>query len=300
MKIALIGLGKMGQQIAEKLMNDGHAVVGYDQNAETLENLAAKGVIAAHNKAEVIAAFTDEPPVIWLMIPADFVETELTEWFSLLPADTILIDGGNSDFRLSGPRAEAAASHGINFVDIGTSGGVHGFENGFSLMVGGGEVVQTLKPILDTLVAPNGGWRHVGPAGAGHYVKMVHNAIEYGMMQSLAEGYQLLKEGPYDHLDLADIGDLWQQGSIIDSNLNGLTAQALRANPELEGIDGVVAESGEARWAVEAAHTSGMTLPVIEESLKIRLASQQGRTNYATKVLAALRNAFGGHSINQR
>ncbi len=235
------------------------------------------------------------------MIPAQFVETELADWLAAIPAGSIIIDGGNSDFRLSGPRAELAAANDIAFIDVGTSGGVLGAANGFSLMVGGSqEAVATIEPILQILSQPNGGYRHVGPVGSGHFVKMVHNAIEYGMMQSLAEGYHLLKEGPYAGLNLSDIGELWQQGSIIGSNLNGITAQALKENPELEGIAGTVAESGEARWALEVAHAAGIAMPDIEAALQIRYASQQGNVNFATKLLAAMRNGFGGHDINQK
>jgi len=301
MKLAIVGLGKMGGQIVEKLVTGRHEVIGFDQNAEAVAAAQAVGATGAHAKAEVVAGFGDQPAVVWLMIPSQFVETELPEWLNLLPAGSTLIDGGNSDYRLSRDRAVVCADHGINFIDVGTSGGVHGISNGFSMMVGGNDgTVQNLASVFATLSAPNGGWRHVGPAGAGHYVKMVHNAIEYGMMQSLAEGYQLLKTGPYDNLDLVDISQVWEEGSIIASNLNALTSGALAANPTLEGIDGVVAESGEARWAIETAHAGGYTLPAIEESLKVRLASQQGQVSFGTKLLAAMRNAFGGHTINQR
>lgn len=297
MKIAIVGLGKMGQQIASKLIAADHTVIGFDQNPST----SVDGAQIVHSKGEVVAAFGSDQAVVWLMIPSEFVETELGEWMSVLPEHSIIIDGGNSDYRLTIPRAELAGANDLHYVDVGTSGGVHGADNGFSLMVGGrDDVVGGLKPIFDTLVLPNGGWRHVGPHGAGHYVKMVHNAIEYGMMQSLAEGYQLLQSGPIQGLNLSEIGSLWQEGSIIQSNLNGLTADALAVNPTLEGIEGSVAESGEARWAIETAHAGGITLPVIEESLKVRLASQQGNVSFATKLLAAMRNAFGGHAINRK
>lgn len=295
MKIAIIGLGKMGQQIAAKLIAAEHSVIGYDQNPAA----AVSGAQIAHSKTEVVQAFGSGPATIWLMIPAEFVETELGEWIHALPAGSTIIDGGNSDFRLAPGRAELAAANQLHYVDVGTSGGIYGATNGFSLMVGGLEtVVKPLQPVFEALALPNGGWLHTGPHGSGHFVKMVHNAIEYGQMESLAEGYHLLAEGPYRNLNSAQIAQLWQQGSIIASNLNQLTAQVLANNPALDGIEGRVAESGEARWAIEVAHSHGINLPDIEEALKIRLASQQGNVSYATKLLAALRTAFGGHNLN--
>jgi len=188
---------------------------------------------------------------------------------------------------------------GSEFVDVGTSGGIMGFENGFSMMVGGSESgFQALEPALTSLAKPHGSYHYFGPSGAGHYVKMVHNAIEYGMMESLAEGYRMLKEGAYEHLDLAAAGDVWQNGSIVNSSLNMLTTQALHENPELEGIEGSVAESGEARWTLEYAKENNIPLPAIQAAFDVRLASQAGERTFATKLLAAMRNKFGGHNLN--
>ncbi|MDB5165004.1 MAG: gnd, 6-phosphogluconate dehydrogenase, decarboxylating, partial [Candidatus Saccharibacteria bacterium] len=186
-------------------------------------------------------------------------------------------------------------------IDIGTSGGVWGYQNGFSMMVGGDstEVVTALEPVLKTLAAPEGAYYHFGPSGNGHYVKMVHNAIEYGMMESLAEGYRMLKEGPYKSTDLAAAGDVWQHHSVVTSWLNELSQSALAENPELEGIDGFVAESGEARWTLETAKELGIPMPSIQASFDVRLASQKGEVNFATKLLAAMRNKFGGHELNK-
>ena len=188
---------------------------------------------------------------------------------------------------------------GSTLLDIGTSGGIWGKDNGFSLMVGGeAAAYETIRPILDTLTLPRGGHDFFGPSGSGHYVKMVHNAIEYGMMESLAEGYQMLKEGPYKNIDLARAGDIWQQSSVITSWLNDLTRQALHENPQLNGISGVVAESGEARWTLETAQQLGVPLPAIQSAFDVRLASQNGDVNFATKLLAAMRSKFGGHNID--
>jgi 6-phosphogluconate dehydrogenase len=183
-------------------------------------------------------------------------------------------------------------------LDIGTSGGIWGYERGFSMMAGGDKTSYIqLIPALDTLAAPGGAHDHFGPSGAGHYVKMVHNAIEYGMMESLAEGYRMLKEGPYKNIDLASAGDVWEKNSVITSWLNDLTRQALHENPLMEDIEGVVAESGEARWTLETADELGIPLPSIQASFDVRLASQKGETTFATKLLAAMRNKFGGHNI---
>jgi 6-phosphogluconate dehydrogenase len=186
-------------------------------------------------------------------------------------------------------------------LDVGTSGGIWGYENGFSMMAGGDEAsFRTIEPALKTLAQPSGAYQHFGPSGAGHYVKMVHNAIEYGMMESLAEGYQMLKEGPYQDLDLGAAGEVWQHRSVITSWLNELCRDALKENPELSGIDGIVAESGEARWTLETAKELGKELPSIQAAFNVRLASQKGQVGFATKLLAAMRGKFGGHEINPR
>jgi 6-phosphogluconate dehydrogenase len=299
MKIAIAGLGRMGGQIAQKLVEGGHTVIAHNRSPEPIRAAAAYGAVAAYSKQEVVTAFGDTPVVLWIMIPADIIDAEIADWLKILPAGSTIIDGGNSDYRHDQARADLVAAANCTLLDIGTSGGVWGYQNGFSMMVGGNEAAyERLIPALDTLARPRGGHRHFGASGTGHYVKMVHNAIEYGMMQSLAEGYRMLKEGPYPSLDLAKAGDIWQESSVVTSWLNDLTRQALHENPNLDGISGIVAESGEARWTLETANDLGIPMPAIQASFDVRLASQNGDINFATKLLAAMRNKFGGHNID--
>jgi 6-phosphogluconate dehydrogenase len=233
------------------------------------------------------------------MVPGDVVDQELDEWLKIIPQKSILIDGGNSDFRLTKKRAELVSKNGSILMDVGTSGGVWGYKNGFSMMIGGDmETFKAIEPIFKTLEKPTGAYHHFGESGAGHYVKMVHNAIEYGMMESLAEGYRLLKEGPYKNLDLVSAGEVWQHRSVITSWLNELTMNALKENPELKEVDGIVIESGEARFALEVAKSFNIETPSIQSAFDVRIASQQGKVNFATKLLSLMRNAFGGHKIN--
>jgi 6-phosphogluconate dehydrogenase len=302
MTIAIHGLGRMGMQIARKLAEGGHRTIAHNRSPEPIQEAAGHGAIPAFTKEDVLAAFGDETPVIWLMLPADVTESHLSEWLELLPAGSTIIDGGNSDFRRSREHAALVNAKSIHFVDIGTSGGVWGLQRGFCMMAGGDQAAyQAVVPMLDTLAAPSGDHAFFGPAGNGHYVKMVHNAIEYGMMQSLAEGYRMLREGDYPETDLARAGDVWQHSSVITSWLNELTRDALRENPTLEGIDGLVAENGEARWTLEVAKEKGIAMPAIQSALDVRVASQAadgtGR-NFSTKLLAAMRNKFGGHNLN--
>jgi len=300
MKIAISGLGRMGGQIARKLHEGGQTVIANNRSRGPIDEMASLGLVPAYSKEETVAQFTNEPVIIWLMVPAEAVDAELDAWLKLVPKGSILIDGGNSDFRLTKKRAVLVAESGSSLIDVGTSGGVWGYQNGFSMMAGGDEpAFKIVEPILKVLAAPAGAYHFFGPAGSGHFVKMTHNAIEYGMMESLAEGYHLLKSGPYHDLDLAAAGEVWQHHSVITSWLNELSRDALKANPELEGIDGYVAESGEARWALEAAKEHQIAAPSIQAAFDVRLKSQQGETNFATKLLAAMRNAFGGHNLNK-
>ncbi len=290
----------MGMQIARKLQEGGHTVIAHNRSKEPIDEMKAIGATPAYSKEEVVAAFGGDQIVLWLMVPADVVDAELAAWLALVPAKSIIIDGGNSDFRQTKIRAERVAEHGSLLLDVGTSGGIWGYAHGFSMMAGGdAESFRTVEPVLQTLALPEGAYHHFGDSGSGHFVKMTHNAIEYGMMQSLAEGYRFLKEGPYKNLDLAAAGEVWQHHSVITSWLNELSRDALKENPELAGIDGYVAESGEARWTLEVAKDMNIDMPSIQASFDVRLASQQGRTNFATKLLAAMRNAFGGHKINK-
>ncbi|QQS18328.1 NADP-dependent phosphogluconate dehydrogenase [Candidatus Saccharibacteria bacterium] len=301
MKLAIHGLGRMGMQIARKLAESGqHEVIAYNRSHEPIEEAVGYGAIAAYTAEEVVAAFSGEQAVVWVMLPAEITDGVVMEWAGRLPGGSIIINGGNSDFRKTKELNESVKAKGMHFVDIGVSGGVWGYQNGFPLMCGTDEAqaFTVIEPALQTLVKPGGMYYHFGPSGAGHYVKMVHNAIEYGMMQSLGEGFRMLHDGPYKVMNLAAAADLWQHHSVITSWLTELSRDALAENPELEGISGYVAESGEARWTLEAAKDMGIDLPAIQAAFDVRLRSQQGETNFATKVVAAQRNKFGAHNLN--
>ncbi len=300
MKIIISGLGRMGMQIAEKLAHSDHKVIAHNRSSDKVDTAVAFGAIGAYGKQAAVDQFKDgEQIVLWIMLPAAIIESELSSWLDLVPQGTIFVDGGNSDYRLTRHHAEVVKARGSVLLDVGTSGGVWGLKNGFSMMCGGDETAfAELEPALTTLAAPEGAYFHFGPTGAGHFVKMTHNAVEYGMMESLAEGYRMLREGPYKDLDLAAAGDVWQHHSVVTSWLNELSRDALHENPTLTGIDGYVAESGEARWTLETAHELGIEMPSIEASFDVRLRSQQGEINFATKLLAAMRNKFGGHNLN--
>lgn len=297
MKIGFIGLGKMGGNMVARLHEHGHETIVLDTNDIAVERAVKTGATAAESRDDLVQKLP-KPAIIWMMIPSEFVDDELEALYAIVPSGSIIIDGGNSDYRLTQARGASAKEKGIHLVDVGTSGGILGREHGYAMMVGGApEVVRHLSPIFGVL-APENGWNHFGDTGTGHYVKMIHNAIEYGMMQSFAEGYHMLKEGPIKGIDLAAVGKVWQNGSIIDSLLNTLITEALEENPELKGIDGYVTESGEARWALEAAKAANIPTPAIQTSMDVRLASQKGQVSFATKMLAAMRNKFGGHAVN--
>ncbi len=301
MKIAVHGLGRMGSQIVRKLAESGQVeVIAHNRSPEPIDTAKAYGALGAYSKEEVLAAFDNQPVTLWLMLPAEVIDEQLNEWLKILPKHSLIIDGGNSDFRLTKKRNGTVTSEGHKYVDIGVSGGVWGYQNGFSMMVGSDSeaAFNSLKPVLEVLAAPEGQYQYFGPSGSGHFVKMTHNAIEYGMMESLAEGYRFLKEGPYNNLDLKKAADVWQHHSVITSWLNELVSDIMADNPELEGIEGIVAESGEAKWALEAAKELGIDMPAINTSLHVRVDSQNGQTSYATKLLAAMRNKFGGHNLN--
>lgn len=298
MKIIVSGLGRMGSQIAHKLADGGFEVIANNRSRGPVEESIAYKATPAYTKEEAVAAAGDRV-ILWMMISDTAMEEELAKWLKVVPTGSIIIDGGNSDYRLTKKRSEIVKEAGSIYMDVGTSGGIWGYKNGFSLMAGGDEhAFKEIEPVLQALSEPGGAYGYFGSSGAGHFVKMVHNAIEYGMMESLAEGYRMLKEGPYKEVDLAKAGQTWQHGSVIVSWLNDLARQALTENPELDGIDGVVQESGETRWTLETAKEIGLSMPAIKASFDVRLASQQGEINYATKLLAAMRNKFGGHDIN--
>lgn len=297
MKIGFIGLGKMGGNMSKRLVSAAHQVVAYDPNKTASLEASKNGAVVVGDRQSVIDQLKNV--IIWLMIPAQYVDAEIDELLKIVPAGSIIIDGGNSDFRLSRQRYKRCREKNVSFVDVGTSGGILGLESGYSIMVGGDKItVDTLEPIF-TALAPPSGWDYFGESGSGHYVKMVHNAIEYGLMESYAEGYRMLRDGPFKQIDLVAAGKVWSHGSIISSLLNKLTTEALQENPNLEGIKGVVAESGETRWTLEVAKEMNIELPVVKQAMQVRLDTQKGEVNFATKLLAAMRNKFGGHSLNQ-
>lgn len=301
MKLIVQGLGRMGMQIARKLAEAGHIVIALNRSPEPITQAVGYGCIGAHSMDDALQNYEPgEHVVVWVMLPHEIAEVAAREWSEQLPMGSIIINGANSDYRRVKALNQAIQGNGIDLVDVGVSGGVWGYENGFPLMVGANNraAVTAVAPILDSLSKPGGAWGYFGASGAGNYVKMVHNAIEYGMMQSLAEGYQLLHDGPYENIDLALAGNVWQHHSVITSWLNELTRQAVNENPHMEGVTGFVAESGEARWALEAAQEHGFTLPAIQSAFNVRLDSQQGKTTFATKIVAAQRNKFGGHNLN--
>lgn len=298
MKIGFYGLGRMGSNMVARLLENGQQVVVMNRSPEPVAAAVRLGAEAAADYQDLLSRL--EPTIIWLMLPSDLIDQKFDELLPLAPPGSIIIDGGNSDFRHSRLRAERAKNKDIYFIDVGTSGGILGRQAGYAMMVGGEEsAVKQIAPVLDALSPPDG-WRYFGEPGSGHFVKMVHNAIEYGVMESYAEGYRMLKDGPYKSLDLAAAAGVWQHGSIIESKLNELTLAALTENPSLDGIEGKVAESGEARWTLEVAEDLGMPMPSIQAAFDVRLKSQSGEVNFATKLLAAMRNKFGGHDINPR
>lgn len=302
MIIAIHGLGRMGMQIARKLAESGdHEVFAHNRSSEPMEEAAGYGAKATPDISTIPGAFGEQRAVVWVMLPAEITEEIILDWTTRLPQDSIIINGANFDFRETKKLNEKVTAAGMVMIDIGVSGGVWGYQNGFPLMCGSDSeaVFDFIRPVLETLVQPGGMYARFGSSGAGHYVKMVHNAIEYGMMESLGEGSQMLHDGPYaGQIDLGKAADLWQHHSVITSWLTELSRDALTENPELEGISGYVAESGEARWTLEAAKEMGISLPSIQASFDVRLRSQQGETNFATKVVAAQRNKFGGHNLN--
>ncbi len=301
MKIGIIGLGKMGAGIAERLQKAGHDVMAYNRSAEKVEPIVAAGGTRATTYNDFVALPT--PRVVWLMVPAGEVVDEVLfadgGLASVLEAGDIIIDGGNSHYTDTVARGQKLAKQNLHLVDVGTSGGLGGRVNGYCLMVGGDpNALKTAKPIFEAIAQP-GGYGHFGGSGAGHYVKMVHNAIEYGMMQSIAEGFALLKGCEYADLDLEKTADVWQHGSIVQSYLVGLAKNIFAQNPTLAGIDGYVAENGEARWTVEAAKKNNIDIPSVELALKVRADSATGKVSDTTRILAALRQQFGGHSIER-
>jgi 6-phosphogluconate dehydrogenase len=300
MDIAIVGLGKMGANMARRLARAGHHVLAYNRTVDKAVSLAAEEAnVEAVQTLEAIAGKLAAPRAAWVMVPAGAPTDEMIDALLgiLAPGDTI-IDGGNSNYKDTLRRAETVSAAGMHFVDVGTSGGIWGLKEGYSMMVGGEEeVVARLRPVFETLApGPDMGWGRVGPSGAGHFVKMVHNGIEYGMMEAYAEGFEILRAKEAFALNLPQIAEIWRYGSVIRSWLLDLTAAGLEEDQELSDIRGWVADSGEGRWTVFEAIDQDVPAPVIVLALMMRFVSRQDES-YAAKLLAMMRNQFGGHAV---
>jgi 6-phosphogluconate dehydrogenase len=311
MQLGMIGLGRMGANMSRRLMTRGHSIVAYDHDADAAREIAAEGATAAES-IEALVRLIAPPRAIWLMIPADFVDRSIDDLAAHLAKGDIIIDGGNSNFQEDPRRAERLSSRGIEYVDVGTSGGVWGVDRGYCLMIGGrAETVAHLDPIFSALApgveaAPRRpghtgepataerGYLHCGAHGAGHFVKMVHNAIEYGMMAAYAEGFNVLQHAPNYSMDLTAIAEVWRRGSVVGSWLLDLTASALDADPKLEAFAGRVGDSGEGRWTAHTAIDAAVPVPVLAAALFARFSSR-GEDDFANRLLSAMRAQFGGH-----
>jgi 6-phosphogluconate dehydrogenase len=301
MELGMIGLGRMGANMTERLLKGGHRVVAYARTPEKVQSVVKKGANGADSLEELVSKLTPKR-IIWLMIPAgNPVDKTIQKLITLLDKDDVIIDGGNSFYKDTLRRADELKQKNIHFVDAGTSGGIWGLREGYSLMVGGEKsIVDFLSPLFETLApASDKGWSYVGPSGAGHFVKMVHNGIEYGMMQAYAEGFALMKRKEEFSLDLHRIAEVWRYGSVVRSWLLDLTAEALKDNPDLEGVAPHVAESGEGRWTVKEAIDQNLSAPVISLSLLQRFRSSE-KEDFSDKLLAIMRSKFGGHEITKK
>ncbi len=300
MELGIIGLGKMGANMSRRLLKDGHRVFVYNRNPSKVQGMVGEGAVGAYSLEE-LANKLNPPRAVWAMVPAgDPTESTLNTMSEYLSKGDTLIDGGNSNYKDTMRRAASFQERGIFLVDVGTSGGVWGLTEGYSMMIGGDvEAVERLTPIFKTLAPGHEqGWGHVGSSGAGHFVKMVHNGIEYGLMQAYAEGFEIMKAREEFDLDLHQVAEIWRYGSVIRSWLLDLTANALAEDQNLEDIKGWVADSGEGRWTVADAIDLDVPAPVITLSLLMRFVSRQDES-YAAKMLAALRNQFGGHAVKR-
>ncbi|WP_095067578.1 phosphogluconate dehydrogenase (NAD(+)-dependent, decarboxylating) [Pseudomonas sp. Irchel 3A18] len=320
MQLGIVGLGRMGGNIARRLMLDGHSTVVYDRDEASRNTLANEGSTAADDLASLVAAL-EKPRAVWVMLPAGAPTEDTIQVLSqLLEVDDVIIDGGNTFYKDDIRRAKELTEKGLHYIDVGTSGGVWGLERGYCMMIGGeSAIVERLDPLFATLAPGYGsiertrdrnssddraerGYIHSGPAGSGHFVKMIHNGIEYGMMQAFAEGFDLLKQKNSEHLppeqrfdlDTADIAEVWRRGSVVSSWLLDLTADALATDPDLDAFSGSVADSGEGRWTIEAAIEQAVPVPVLSSALFARFRSRQ-TSSYADKMLSAMRFGFGGH-----
>ncbi|MBW2673427.1 MAG: decarboxylating 6-phosphogluconate dehydrogenase [Deltaproteobacteria bacterium] len=298
MDIAMVGLGKMGLNMTTRLLRGNHRVVAFDLSEQSLEAAEKEGAESIDALEDITSALS-VPRAVWVMVPAgDPTEKTIMELAEILSEGDIIIDGGNSNYKDSMRRATYLKERGLHFVDVGTSGGIWGLREGYSMMIGGEEdIVKHLQPVFETLApAPDRGWGHVGPSGAGHFVKMVHNGIEYGLMQAYAEGFDIMNAKKEFDLDLSQISEIWRYGSVVRSWLLDLTAEALAEDPELISFEAWVEDSGEGRWTVAEAIDKDVPAPVITLALEMRLISRQ-KDSYAAKILSAMRNKFGGHKV---
>lgn len=299
MQLGMVGLGKMGARMTQRLLGGGHELVVTDLSEQAIKDAEEHGAIGASDLATLVSKL-DSPRAVWVMVPAgDPTEHTIKKLADLLNEGDTIIDGGNSNYKDSVRRGQELMEQGINFVDVGTSGGVWGLAEGYSMMIGGSkDAVERLRPIFETLApAPNLGWGHVGPGGSGHFVKMVHNGIEYGMMQAFAEGFSIMRAKEEFSLDLADIARIWQHGSVVRSWLLDLTKAALDDDQKLEDIAAWVPDSGEGRWTVFEAIDLNVSAPVITQALQNRIHSRED--GYTEKLLSIMRNQFGGHAVKK-
>jgi len=300
MELGIIGLGKMGGNMAERLRLAGHKVVGFDFSADAVKHLSDTGSVGVSSLEDLVKNL-QAPRAIWIMVPSgDPVDQTIAKLKPLMQKGDIFIDGGNSNYKDTQRRHDALKPEGFEFLDCGTSGGIWGITEGYSMMIGGDEdVVERLRPIFETLApGPNEGWGRVGPSGAGHFVKMVHNGIEYGLMQAYAEGFSIMKAKAPLGLDLTQIAEIWRYGSVVRSWLLDLTADALKKNPTLQGLEAFVPDSGEGRWTVMEAIDLNISAPVITESLIRRLRSRE-ENNFTDRMLSIMRSEFGGHAVKK-
>lgn len=301
MELVMIGLGRMGMNMAQRLRRGGHRVIGYARTAATVQQAMELGIEGAFSLEEALQKLS-HPRIAWCMVPAGQPTDEIiSQLIPLLQPGDIIVDGGNSNYKDTLRRAKEIEAHGLHFVDCGTSGGIWGLSEGYSLMIGGeAEIVEYLRPIFETLApAPDRGWGHVGPHGAGHFVKMVHNGIEYGMMQAMAEGFAILKAKEEFAFDLHQVAEIWRYGSVVRSWLLDLAARALAEEADLGSIKPWVADSGEGRWTVFEAIDLDVPAPVITLALQMRFVSRD-EENFAARLLAALRQQFGGHAVQRK
>ncbi len=298
MQIAMIGLGRMGMNMARRLLRGGHDVVVWNRSQDKVAQMVAEGARGAASLEE-LAPLLEKPRTLWCMLPAgDITRSTLEALGPLLDPGDLVVEGGNSYWRDDAANAALLAEHGIGYVDAGVSGGIWGLDVGYCTMLGGtADHVARLAPALDSL-APEKGWKHVGPVGSGHFVKMVHNGIEYAMMEAYGEGFDLLRNGPFDALDLQGIAALWNRGSVVRSWLLELLDSALQKDPDLSALKGFVDDSGEGRWTVLESVHAGVSAPVLAQALFRRFASRQENA-FSNRVLAALRNEFGGHAVRK-